>query len=224
VSAESRLGAGATFRAWFSAPSCVAPATWAIRLVRYIARGRRCLVAGRNVLVRELFVATLQEAGAECIAVDDGEQALASGRTRGVRCHRARSAMPRMDGMEVARRLRGAHGRARIVGVSAHAGEQEREQAMAAGMDAFLVKPVRLDALLLAIAPKPSANSVPADSAEQLVRRLQEQFRGLATRKRRIAAAIKAGDFDAAVVRAHYLDEQRRSRADDALFEACSAH
>ena len=60
--------------------------------------------------------------------------------------------MPVMDGLEAARRLRALQAEGRlpvfpILGLSAHAGSDDRAQAIAAGMDDYLTKPILLEAL-----------------------------------------------------------------------------
>ncbi len=57
--------------------------------------------------------------------------------------------MPRMDGIETARRVREitAGKPPRIIAVSADAGRGDRERFLAAGMDAFVAKPVQLEQL-----------------------------------------------------------------------------
>jgi len=65
--------------------------------------------------------------------------------------------MPEMDGLESARRIREeersrALGRIPIVALTAHAATAQREQCLAAGMDAVITKPVNLPALLTQIA------------------------------------------------------------------------
>src|SRR6185312_591299 len=62
--------------------------------------------------------------------------------------------MPRMDGYELTRRLRAIEGERRadhqrtpVVAVTANAMKGEEERCLAAGMDAYLVKPVNIDAL-----------------------------------------------------------------------------
>jgi CheY-like chemotaxis protein len=66
--------------------------------------------------------------------------------------------MPVMDGLEATRRLRrlqqqGALPSFPIIALSAHALAGDREQAAAAGMDAYLTKPILLDTFRDALAP-----------------------------------------------------------------------
>jgi two-component system, sensor histidine kinase len=59
--------------------------------------------------------------------------------------------MPRLDGLEATRQLRARGYPAYIIGVSADAMHEERDEALAAGMDDYLVKPVVREALGTAI-------------------------------------------------------------------------
>ena len=61
--------------------------------------------------------------------------------------------MPGVDGMEAARRIRAHLGAAspRIIAVTANALSGDRERCLAAGMDAYLSKPILLEALRAAI-------------------------------------------------------------------------
>ena len=223
VAVESAPGTGATFRVRFRAPACAAPpnlgqSSGALPLLA----GRRVLVADDNALVRELFVATVQEAGAQCVAAGDGEEALAAVEQETFDVIVLDLSMPRLNGVEVTRRLRTSHRNQRIIGVSAHAGEREKEEALAAGMDAFLVKPVSLDVLLSAIAPQAVEKRAPVDHAAELIKRLQEQFRGLAADEgAALATAITAGDFNTAYIRAHHLMNSAAVVKDNVLFDAC---
>ena len=62
--------------------------------------------------------------------------------------------MPEMDGLEASRRITGrwlAHERPRIVAMTANAMAGDREECMAAGMDDYVTKPIRVDALVEAL-------------------------------------------------------------------------
>lgn len=55
--------------------------------------------------------------------------------------------LPRMDGCEVARRLRSSGFKARLVAVTGHGEDNFRRRIQEAGFDAHLLKPVEFDAL-----------------------------------------------------------------------------
>ena len=62
--------------------------------------------------------------------------------------------MPEMDGLEASRRLTAKYElaqRPRIVAMTANAMQGDREECLAAGMDDYLTKPIRVDALVDAL-------------------------------------------------------------------------
>ena len=63
--------------------------------------------------------------------------------------------MPEMDGLEASRRIvakwPNAAGRPRIVAMTANAMQGDREECLAAGMDDYVTKPIRVDALVQAL-------------------------------------------------------------------------
>jgi hypothetical protein len=62
--------------------------------------------------------------------------------------------MPKMDGKEATRRIREMENKDRvpIIALTAHAVEGDEEAILAAGLDHYLTKPVRKDAIFNAIA------------------------------------------------------------------------
>jgi CheY-like chemotaxis protein len=110
--------------------------------------------------------------------------------------------------------------------VSAHAGTGDKERALAAGMDAFLVKPVPLDALWSALAgPTPEAAPTPVffDLPAALRDRLRAEFvRELPGRRAELAAAVAARDWARVRSVAHYLRNSALVVQAVTLFDACT--
>jgi len=62
--------------------------------------------------------------------------------------------MPEMDGLEASRRITAKHSpgeRPRIVAMTANAMQGDREMCLAAGMDDYITKPIRVDQLVQAL-------------------------------------------------------------------------
>jgi CheY-like chemotaxis protein len=62
--------------------------------------------------------------------------------------------MPEMDGLEATRQIRSRlprHQQPRIIAVTAHAMVEDREQCLAAGMDDYISKPIRMEELVEAL-------------------------------------------------------------------------
>jgi len=187
--------------------------------------GRRVLVADDNVLVRELFASYLRGLGAACDAVADGEEAVARAAAGRYDAIVLDLAMPKLDGFAAARRLRAAAkpgAKPRIVGVSAHARAGDRDLALAAGMDAFLSKPVELPAFAAAlIGDDQPERTAPAAA---LSARLAQMFRTEAERETRtLAEAVSRGDRALTASRAHWFKNSAAVVRDEALFAACAA-
>lgn len=183
--------------------------------------GRRVLVADDSPLVRELFRSHLAGLGAHCRLAPDGEQAISLAPD----CDAVvlDLAMPRIDGPEVARRLRASGSRALIIGVSAHAGAAERERALAAGMDVFLTKPVELASLAAALEPLAQGSpAVPAAGEAALRKQLEDQFRAEASAQAAaVAQSLARADWPEVAAKAHYLKSSAAVVRDDRLFAAC---
>jgi CheY-like chemotaxis protein len=72
--------------------------------------------------------------------------------------------MPEMDGLEATRRIRREFGDERqphIIAMTANAMQGDREQCLAAGMDDYITKPIRVDALVDALLRTAPVGGIP---------------------------------------------------------------
>ncbi|HRE45392.1 MAG TPA: response regulator, partial [Terricaulis sp.] len=126
--------------------------------------GLRVLLAEDNPVNAILARTLLTRAGCVVAAVQDGEEAVAAAAAGPFDLILMDIRMPRLDGLEAAQRIRTGHGpnaEAPIVALTADTGGEERAQALKAGMDDFLTKPVDADRLI-AVAERLSRRPNPA--------------------------------------------------------------
>ena len=250
ITVESRQGVGSTFavRLTLHAAPADSPLNTTLRGAPRSAKAAtsgplkvrpRILVADDHPVNREVLVRQLELLGIDADTVNDGIEAVeawaaAEGRYAAVL---ADIHMPRMDGHELSRQIRAAEARrggstprTPIVAVTANAMKGEDERCIAAGMDAYLAKPVNMDQLRTTLerwmqiedtmrepahaddAPKgPAAidRDVLAawlgDDADA-INSLLAKFRDTAiAAEREIAAASRAGDLPTLAAAAHKL-------------------
>jgi PAS domain S-box-containing protein len=110
------------------------------------------LVVDDHPVNQEVLVRQLELLGIAADTAVDGVEALEKLNQRSYAVVLADIHMPRMDGYEMTRRLRAMEGtragedvRTPVVAVTANAMKGEEERCLAAGMDAYLVKPVNID-------------------------------------------------------------------------------
>lgn len=215
--AESRAGRGSTFTATVdvrlegSGGEAAAPdeeeATPRL--------GLNVLVVEDNTALRHLFAAWLRELGCDVTLASSGEMALAKAGAGAFDTIILDLGLPGIDGREVARRLRkaGPGTRVRIVGLSAHASDADRQSAIDAGMDVFLAKPVDLASLARAIRGDVSSGTVQAEGwlnsallsgprAEALRDAARAETPAILEELRR---AMESGDAKKVADTAHYL-------------------
>jgi len=162
IAVESAPGAGSTFTATLILQA--APADSPLhRLLRRDTRHQelpagpiearpRVLVVDDHPVNREVLVRQLELIGVAADTSEDGIAALAALNEHSYDAILADIHMPRMDGYELAQQLRDEErlrkaSRIPIVAVTANAMRGEEERCLAAGMDAYLAKPVSLDRL-----------------------------------------------------------------------------
>jgi PAS domain S-box-containing protein len=127
------------------------PAAGADLVAPPLGEGPRVLVVDDHPVNREVLVRQLGLLGIACDTAEDGEQALAAWAPGRYAAVLADIHMPRMDGHELTRRIRAAEtpgvARTPVVAVTANALKGEEERCIAAGMDAYISKPVNIDRL-----------------------------------------------------------------------------
>jgi CheY-like chemotaxis protein len=115
----------------------------------------RVIVVEDDADLADTLVFLLEGSGHEVHAVHDGLAALAEVDRRLPDAVVLDVALPYLDGVQVARRLRERHGRAmRIIGCTAY--EPDQPRIACGGFDAVFAKPVPIDELLEAIGEAPS--------------------------------------------------------------------
>jgi CheY-like chemotaxis protein/HPt (histidine-containing phosphotransfer) domain-containing protein len=159
----------------------------------------RVLVAEDNVVNQRLALLVLQKLGYRAEVTANGLEALQALEREPYDVVLMDVQMPTMDGLEATRRIhqRWPQGRRpRIIAATASAMPEEREACLAAGMDDYLSKPIRVDELVAAlrrwqphVAPQPTAPAGESDVVAGVLHppaleRLQETIgddRGLLT-------------------------------------------
>jgi CheY-like chemotaxis protein/nitrogen-specific signal transduction histidine kinase len=107
--------------------------------------GLRVLVVDDNVDVAELLSEALQAEGYQTAIAHDARAALDVWRRFAPQAGVLDLGMPELDGYELARRLRGEHGRKPVlIAATGYGQPQDRARAAAAGFDCHLIKPVSI--------------------------------------------------------------------------------
>src|ERR1700761_2928895 len=127
----------------------------------------RVLVVDDEPAVRQALDRALRFEGYKTEMVEDGSAALASHAQQAADAIVLDVAMPRLDGLEVCRRLRSAGDSTPILLLTAKAAIDERVTGLDAGADDYLVKPFALEELLARIRAL-LRRSAPASDAEIL--------------------------------------------------------
>jgi two-component system, sensor histidine kinase and response regulator len=124
----------------------------------------RILVAEDSPVNQKVALRLLERRGHEAVVVGDGRNALSALESGSFDLVLMDVHMPEMDGLEatraIRRRERDAGGHVPIVAMTASAMEEDRDRCLAAGMDAFLSKPIRSEEFYQVIesmaSPRPS--------------------------------------------------------------------
>jgi len=118
----------------------------------------RILLAEDNAVNQKLALRVLERMGYTADVAGDGLGAIASLERESYDLVLMDVQMPELDGLEATRRIRARWPArdVRIVAMTANAMAEDREACLAAGMDDYLAKPIRVDELAAALSRTPS--------------------------------------------------------------------
>jgi len=113
----------------------------------------RILLAEDNVVNQKLAMRLLQQMGYRADLAANGIEAVESVDRQAYDVVLMDVQMPELDGLDATRQICARHpaDRPRIVAMTANAMQGDREMCLAAGMDDYVVKPIRVDALVEAL-------------------------------------------------------------------------
>jgi GAF domain-containing protein/CheY-like chemotaxis protein len=113
----------------------------------------RILLAEDNVVNQKLALRLLQQMGYRADLASNGIEAIESVERQTYDVILMDVQMPEMDGLEASRRIVATwpDNRPRIIAMTANAMQGDREMCLAAGMDDYVTKPIRVDALVEAL-------------------------------------------------------------------------
>jgi signal transduction histidine kinase/streptogramin lyase/ActR/RegA family two-component response regulator len=166
ISLESEPGQGSTFSFAIPAPAVATPSERRPKAQESPAESMKILVAEDHKVNQYLITNLLRKLGHVPTIVENGVEALAALNRATFDMVLMDIQMPEMDGLETARRIRlaevesGTH--IAIVALTARAMAGDREEILAAGMDEYLEKPIRVErlkAVLKLVAGKIEAQS-----------------------------------------------------------------
>ncbi len=227
IQSDGESGTTALVRLRLSiAPEPAVAATLA-ETTELLLKGIRIIVADDNALVRHLYLAQLNGQGAECVGVADGAAALEATVKNPPDILLLDLAMPKLDGLEVARQIRHrGQLQVRIIGISAHGNPEYRERALHAGMDEFMVKPVSLKQLSRVVSQHRGAD-LPIRETEvpaALLRRFLEVFsQETPVVLKEIEEALQSSEWQLLEQRAHYLKNSACVMGMAELIDCCEA-
>ncbi|MCP5299593.1 MAG: response regulator [Chromatiaceae bacterium] len=130
-------------------PAGLTASTAAMDKQGLVLRGKTCVAADDNAINLQLITHLLQELGADVLQATDGDEAVELAMVHQVDMAFLDVHMPRMNGLDAARRMQQLATGApqHIVALTADAAEKNQRDIARAGIDRFLIKPVSEDEL-----------------------------------------------------------------------------
>lgn len=109
------------------------------------------LLAEDNLINQSVARKMLTSLGMTCTVASNGAEAVTAAGTQRFDCVLMDMMMPVMNGVDATRALRGKGLTLPIIAMTANAGDTDRAECLAAGMDGFLSKPVLKEQLAAAL-------------------------------------------------------------------------
>lgn len=136
-------------------------------------RGARILLAEDNEINQQVAVEILESAGFVVDVANNGKEALEMVRAKKYDAVLMDIRMPEMDGFNAAKKIRGLDSDARnipIIAMTAQTMKEDREKALAAGMNHHIAKPIDPNELYRVLAKriKPGKKTIPLSTPGQL--------------------------------------------------------
>ena len=119
-----------------------------------LARKLSVLLIEDNLVNQKLALRLLEQMGYRADLASNGLEALQSVKRQIYDVVLMDVQMPEMDGLEASRRItqdKNPEDRPRIIAMTANAMQGDREMCLAAGMDDYIAKPIRVDLLVEAL-------------------------------------------------------------------------
>jgi len=149
IRAASEEGKGSTFSFTLPLrPAASEKETCPEQALGEACRSLRVMLAEDDTMVRDLIKLMMGRLNVDLVLAENGRQALERWREGEVDLILMDLQMPEMDGIEATRQIReleaNRQSKTFIYALTAHARKEDREECMAAGMDGFMTKPVRM--------------------------------------------------------------------------------
>lgn len=216
IGVESIPGKGSTF--WFEVMLAEVQPTSVVSnsATHQFRQGLRVLVAEDNAINQKVFALMLQSLGMEIFQAKNGEEALQLTQAHDFDVILMDCQMPVMDGYHATRKIRTdcpRNAATPILAVTAHAGKDEHERCLEAGMNDCLMKPIGLERLAQSLAqwikgvsPMAQPTEKPEDPLKGIYQRLREIYREQTPgQMQQIGQALANSDYKAAAFEVHRL-------------------
>ena len=111
----------------------------------------RILMAEDNLVNQKVALSMLKRLGYRADVANNGVEVLRALQEKPYDVVLMDVQMPEMDGLEATRRIRGSGKDTRIIAMTAHALEGDREECLQAGMNEYISKPIQIEELRKAL-------------------------------------------------------------------------